>query len=116
MDYGPKERNRPYDTSEPDTLGAVISKLFAARGFGRVQADRQLHAAWSQTAGEDLARQTRVLNLKNGVMQIGVANSALLNELVSFRKQELLERIQANHSHLKLRDLKFKLRGDLLGS
>lgn len=113
MNYGPRERSRPYDTTEPDTLGSVISKLFAARGFGRVQADRQLHAAWKQTAGEDVARQTRVLGLKNGVLQIGVSNSALLSELASFRKQELLEQMKTDHAQLRLRDLKFKLRGDL---
>jgi len=113
MSEFPKERSRPYDTTEPDLLGAVISKLFATRGYGRMQSDRQLHTAWSEVAGEDLAGQTRVTGLKNGVLQIGVSNAAQLNELAAFRKQELLERLQAEHSHLRVRDLKFKLRGDL---
>lgn len=113
MAYGPSRRNRPYDTSEPDTLAAVISRLFAAKGYGRVQADRQLHLLWKEVAGEDVARQSRVLSLKNGVLQIGVANSALINELASFQKPELLEKLKAAPQQLRIRDLKFKLRGDL---
>jgi hypothetical protein len=91
----------------------VISKLFAARGYGRPQADRQLHDLWKRAAGEEIARSTRVLGLKNAVLQIGVANSALLSELASFRKQELLARLKEQDKQLKLRDMKFQLRGDL---
>jgi len=114
MNPGPKHRSRPYDTSEPDALGAVISRLFAVRGYGRIQADRQLHSAWKTIVGEEVARQTRVLGLKNGVLQIGVSNSALLSELASFRKQELMEQLKTEQPQLRLRSLKFLLRGDLV--
>ncbi|WP_437187145.1 DUF721 domain-containing protein [Planctomicrobium sp. SH668] len=113
MPLGPKERSRPYDTSEPDTLNSVLSKLFAAKGYGRVQGDRQLHEIWRKVAGEDLSRETKVLSLKNGVLQIGVSSSALMSELAAFGKQELLERLQSDHADLRIKDLKFKRRGDL---
>lgn len=105
------ERTRPYDTSEPNPLGSVLSQLFALRGFGRPQANQQLHQLWRSVCGCELQQQTRVLGLKNGVLQIGVSNSALLSELTSFRKAELLERLQADHAELRVRDLKFRLRG-----
>lgn len=114
MNHGPKERNRPYDTTEPDTLGSVLSRLFASRGYGRAQGDRQLHAAWAQVAGEETARQTKVIVLRNGILQIGVANAALLSELVSFLKPELLEKLRTGFPELKVRDIRFKHRGDLL--
>lgn len=109
----PKERTRPYDTTEPSPLGDVLSNLFALRGYGRVQADRQLHDAWKEAAGPSLTGQTRVLALKNGVLQIGVSNSALMSELASFQKPELLQRLQQSAPALRIRDLKFRLRGDL---
>lgn len=98
---------------EPHALGDVLSQLFALRGYGRVRGDRQLHDIWREVAGEMIARQTRVSGVKNGVLQVGVANSALLSELASFHKFSLLERLQADHPQLRLRDIKFKLRGDL---
>jgi predicted nucleic acid-binding Zn ribbon protein len=114
MKDGPRERDRPYDTTEPDTLGSVLSRLFASRGYGRAQGDRQLHAAWSQIAGEDISRQTKVIVLRNGILQIGVANAALLNELVSFQKPELLQKLRTEFPEFRVRDIKFKHRGDLL--
>jgi len=113
MNKLPRERNRPYDTSEPDRLGDVLSRLFATRGYGRVQGDRQLQVAWRQVAGEEIARHCRVLTFRNGVLQIGVANGALLSELASFQKQEFLAKFETDFSQLRIRDLKFKLRGHL---
>jgi len=113
MNEIPRERSRPYDTSEPDTLGNVLSRLFAARGYGRVQGDRQLQVAWQQVAGEETARSCRVLTFRNGILQIGVANGALLNELAAFQKQEFLLKFKQDFPHLRVRDIKFKLRGYL---
>lgn len=107
MDH-PSHRRR-----EPQALGDVLSQLFALRGYGRVRGDRQLHDIWKSVAGEMIAGQTRVSGIKNGILQIGVASSALMSELASFHKFSLLERLQSDHSQLKVRDIKFKLRGDL---
>jgi predicted nucleic acid-binding Zn ribbon protein len=109
----PRERASDYDNSEPAALGSVLSKLFAMRGFGRVQADRQLQQAWEQVAGRELAKQTRLCGLKNGVLQVHVSSSPLLSELAAFRKTELLDRIKNEFSQLRIRDLKFRLQSDL---
>lgn len=108
--------DRPSGTRrDPHALGDVLSQLFALRGYGRVRGDRQLQEIWKEVAGETIGQQTRILGVKNGVLQVGVASSALLSELASFHKYSLLERLQADHSQLRLRDIKFKLRGDLGG-
>jgi hypothetical protein len=86
-----------------------LSQLFAARGYGRVQADRQLRTVWQQVAGDEIAGQTRVGGIKGGVLHVGVANSALLGELVSFLKAELLRKMNAEHAELRVRDIKFRL-------
>lgn len=109
----PKERRRPYDTTEPDQLGNLLSQLFSMRGYGRTQAKQQLSDIWKKVAGEEVAGQTRVSGIKNGVLQVGVANAALMSELATFTKMELIEKFQTEFAHLKVRDIKFKLRGDL---
>jgi len=98
---------------EPHALGDVLSQLFALRGYGRPRGDRQLQEIWRETAGDVIARQTRVSGVKNGVLQVGVGSSALLSELAAFHKYSLLERLQREQPNLKLRDIKFRLRGDL---
>lgn len=99
--------------TDPQPLGDVLSHLFALRGYGRVQGDRQLHDAWRSAAGEQIARQTRVTGVKNGILQVGVASSALLSELAAFHKWSLLDRLRSEHPQLRINDIKFRLRGDL---
>lgn len=103
----PNDPPRP-PSPPPQDIGSILSKLFALRGYGRVQGDRQLQEAWQDIAGPELSQGTRVTGLKNGVLQVGVSNSALLSELVSFHRAELVEKLQAGYPHLKLRDIKFK--------
>ena len=88
----------------------MLSQLFAMRGYGRVQGDRQLGQIWREVAGPTLAAGTKPLALRNGVLNIAVSNSALLAELSSYHKPLLLAELQARHPEFKLRDLKFKLR------
>jgi predicted nucleic acid-binding Zn ribbon protein len=61
----------------------------ARRGFARVQAAEGLAAAWRKAAGEALARQTRVGQVRRGTLEVLVANSTLMQEL-GYRREALL--------------------------
>ena len=110
------EERRVPTGPEPVPLGKILSQLFALRGYGRVRGDQQLHEAWQKTLvaiGEpEWQAHTRVLNLRNGTLHIGVSSSALLSELAAFHKQRLLKSLRDNFAHLRLRDLKFRLASD----
>ncbi len=112
---GPRESGyeQKYRTSDPHGLGDVLSELFARRGYGKPQGDQQLRQAWAEVVGELLAKNTRVRCLRNGVLEIGVANSALLSQLTSFQRIELLDQLQTRHPQLKIRDLKFRLQSSI---
>lgn len=99
--------------SDPQRLSGVLSELIALRGLARVQAGSQLEAAWKDAAGSDVARATQVQGIKRGVLQISVDNAPLLSELASFHKSAILAALHEKHPHLKLRDLKFTLKGKL---
>lgn len=107
----PGRAGRMHATPDPVNLADVLSELFARRGYGRVQGDRQLKEAWTAVAGELISAKTRVQGLRNGVLQVGVSSSGLLSQLVSFQRVELLEKLQTEHPELKIRDLKFRLQG-----
>lgn len=113
MSRKPEQRSRPYDVSEPSGLGNILSSLFAMRGYGRPQANRQLHDIWTKAVELEVASVTKVLGLKNGVLQIGVGNSALASELRSFRREELLEKVRREAGSMAIKDIKFQFRGDL---
>lgn len=98
---------------KPEPLGNIISELIAMRGLARTDANAQLAGVWKQIVGDDVATRTRVLQIKRGVLHVAVASAALLSEIVSFRKGEILEAFTNDHPELKIRDLKFRLKGDL---
>ena len=107
---GTGARPRPGD---PQTLGTALSQLFALRGYAHAKGDAQLSEAWKDLAGERIAERTAVLGVNRGVLQVGVASAALLGELASFHRQRLVEDLKTRFPALKLRDIKFRLRGDL---
>lgn len=94
---------------DPHHLGEVLSHLFTLRGYGRTQTGRQLGDVWRSVAGETIAAGTRVQGIKAGVLQIGVRNSGLLQELNGFHKWSLIESLKRDHSDLGITDIRFRL-------
>jgi hypothetical protein len=94
-------------------VSQALSELIALRGLARLRGESQLADVWKQVAGPRIAEGTRVLGINRGALQIAVTNAPLLSELVSFHKPSLLQALQTEHPDLKIRDLKFRLRGSI---
>ncbi len=92
----------------PVPIADVLSELMARKGFARVQSTRAYEAAWSEAAGEMLGGYTRVGSQRRGVLEIIVANSTLLQELV-FQKQALLQSLSRQLPDEGIRDLRFRV-------
>jgi predicted nucleic acid-binding Zn ribbon protein len=91
----------------PEPLGEILSRLFAARGWGRRQDRLRLEEAWAAAAGE-AAPQTRVAGLRRGVLEVVVGNAVLLQELAHFQKRRLLEQLRRRLPGTTLTDLRFR--------
>ena len=100
-------------SSGPQRLSQALTDLIAFRGYARVQGNAQLQSAWAGVAGATIARQTRAVAIKRGVLQVSVASAPLLSELAGFYRVAFLERLRQNHGDLRIRDVKFKLDSDL---
>lgn len=105
-------REKKYQTKDPATLSESLSELFAKHGYGRILGNQELVQMWEQVAGEQLAGQSRVRNLRNGVLNIAVRSSAI-RQMVTFQEGELLTRIQEQFPKFKVRGLKFEVQGNL---
>ena len=93
----------------PQRLSLALNELIALRGYARPRGDAQLQSAWRDAAGQTIARQTRAVAIRRGVLHISVAHAPLLSELAGYFRQSLLEKLTELHAHLKIKDLKFKL-------
>ena len=87
----------------------VLSELVALRGYARRVGTRELQRAWARVAGETVAAQTRALDVKRGVLQVAVASSVLLSELVGFYRTQLVAQLETQAPELRIKDVKFRL-------
>jgi predicted nucleic acid-binding Zn ribbon protein len=93
----------------PQQLSQALRQLIALRGYARPRGDAQLQNAWRDAVGQPIAKQTRAVAIRRGVLHVSVSNSALLSELNGFHKQLLLGKLTEMHGDLKIKELKFKL-------
>jgi hypothetical protein len=67
----------------------------------------ELAEAWARAVGPEVARRSRPLSLgKGGQLTVGFESSALRQEVQSFRKDEILGRLQAEYPGRRIAALK----------
>jgi predicted nucleic acid-binding Zn ribbon protein len=96
------------DSQGPEKIGEILSRLFAARGWGRKQDRLRLERAWAEAVGPELSPQTRVAGIKRNVLEVEVKNAVLLQELTQFHKRRLLEALRKTLTGVTVVDLRFR--------
>ena len=93
----------------PRSLSDILGELFTVRGYGRLWARQELEDAWNRAVGEPYCRQTQLGEVRRGVLNVTVAHSSLLEELVSFRKTSLLEALRSGAPATAIHDIRFRV-------
>lgn len=92
----------------PRAIGTIVHELMVRRGFGRVLSAERLEAAWRAATGEPIAHQTRVGIIRRGKLEITVAHSTLVQELM-FRKTAILAALREALPEEAIHDLRFRV-------
>jgi len=92
----------------PENIAEILSRLFTSRGWGRKNDRLQLETAWTEAAGEQLFKDTRVMGMKRGVMEVEVRSAVLLQELTQFHKRGLLGKLRKSLPGVTLTDIRFR--------
>jgi hypothetical protein len=93
----------------PERLSEVLSRLFAARGWGRQQERLRLERAWTEAAGIEYVNSTRVAGFKRNVLEIEVKGAVPMQELSQFHKKKVLERLRKVLAGVTIADLRFRV-------
>ena len=91
----------------PVQLGQLLGNLVRKRGLAEQSSRSELEDIWRTSADERVASKSYVKRLKSGVLEIGVTNGAILEELTCYLKHELLPAIQQKHPEPPITSLKF---------
>jgi predicted nucleic acid-binding Zn ribbon protein len=92
----------------PELLKEILGRLFAARGWGRRQERLHIEQAWEEIVGPQWAKQSRVLGLRRGILEVEVNNAILLQELAHFHKRRLLGQLRTRLAGTTLTDLRLR--------
>lgn len=91
------------------SLTDILCELVTIRGYGQLLAREMLENAWNTAIGEPYYRQTQVGKIRRGVLNVTVAHSSLLEELVAFRKATLLASLQSSDLGTAVHDIQFQV-------
>lgn len=78
------------------SLSDILGELVTVRGYGRSWIRQILENAWNTAIGEPDCHQTRISEMRRGVLHVTVAHPSLLEELAAFRKSTLLASLQSS--------------------
>src|SRR5450759_5190654 len=90
----------------PRSLSDILGEMFTVRGYGRLWARQELENAWDTAVGEPHCRQTRIGEVRHGVLNVTVAHSTLVEELVAFRKAALLASLRSGAPGTAIHDIR----------
>jgi len=93
----------------PRQLSEILGELFTVRGYGRLLARQELEEAWNAAVGEPYCQQTRLGDVRRGVLNVTVAHSTLLEELAAFRKPSLLAALRTSAPATPIHDIRFRV-------
>ncbi len=93
----------------PRALSEILGELFTVRGYGRLRALSELEEAWNTAVGEPHCHETRLGDVRRGVLNVTVAHPTLLEELAAFRKPALLQALRASAVGTTIHDIRFRI-------
>jgi hypothetical protein len=97
----------------PQRVGDLIADLVKATTGPKRRELAELSEAWIRAAGPEVARRSWPVGLgKGGRLVVSFESSALRQEIQSFRKEEILGRLQAEYPARRIADLKCVLKHD----
>ena len=101
-------RRRRVPVPQAKKMGDVVGHLLVKRGYANVQQAAGLDAVWNAAVGERFAAQTKAGQVKRGVLEVIVTNSAVTQEL-TFVKAKLIKQLAVTAADHKIRDIKFRV-------
>jgi predicted nucleic acid-binding Zn ribbon protein len=101
-------RRRRVPVQHAKSMGDIVGQLLVKRGYANVQQARTLDEVWLQAVGDRFGNQTKAGQIKRGVLEVFVSNSAVLQEL-TFLKAKLIKSLAQVAAEQKIRDIKFRV-------
>ncbi|MAE31291.1 MAG: hypothetical protein CMO43_06825 [Verrucomicrobiales bacterium] len=76
------------------TAGAVVKNILGTLQLDRRRAESEIVKVWNQTIDPTVTAHAQPVNLNRGTLFVSVDSSVWLDEIVRYRRHEILQRLQ----------------------
>ena len=106
VDLLPLEKARQVsEKSLQDVLPALLGRLKLDQRLS----DAEIIKVWNQVLDPNISTHAQPVNLKNGTLFVQVDNSVWLSEIVHFRREEILTRLQQCFGKKKIVKIAYRI-------
>jgi hypothetical protein len=106
IDVGPLEKAR---LSAGKSVGSVLPAVFSQLKLDRKQSDAEVIKVWNHILDPAITAHAQPANLHKGTLFIDVDSSPWLDEIVRYRRKEILARLQHSFGRDLITRLSFRL-------
>jgi hypothetical protein len=90
-DWSAEERTR---RPSAQSTGDIMPKVLAGLRMERRQAETEILKVWRHQLDPNIAAHAQPTGLRNGTLFVSVDSNVWLDEIVRYRRREILERLQ----------------------
>lgn len=105
-DWGEWERSLQVRMRTP---ADVLPKLLAELRLDQRREEAEILRVWQELMDPEVATHARPTGLKSGTLFVSVDSNAWLAELVGFRRQDILRRLQQVFGPTRIRQISFRV-------
>jgi len=102
---------RPHASSDPLSVGRLMSRLMARTGYDREQSTSAVADAWREAAPPAFRDASQPGNVRRGILDVFVSHSAHVQE-IGFHKQSIVARLKQLVPEAGISDIRCRLLAD----
>lgn len=106
VDYGPLEVARATPAKRPDE---VLPALMKELKLDARRAEAEIVKVWNALIDPAITAHAQPANLHKGTLFVNVDSSVWLNEIVRYRRREILERLQNSFGPSMVKKISFRI-------
>jgi hypothetical protein len=105
VDWSAEEKARRLSAH---STAEIIPKVLKGLGLDRRQAETEILKVWNHQLDPNITTHARPTGLRNGTLFVTVDSSVWLDEIVRYRRREILERLQNSFGRDLLARISFR--------
>ena len=103
---------KPLEIARRDScraLGGLVAQTLTRMGLDRRRAEAEIVKVWNHLIDPTLTAHAQPIGIRNGTLFVVVDNSVWLDEIVRYRRRDILNRMQTSFGRETIQRISFRV-------